>query len=139
MFSKELIAFLLAAIIATYVIPSPVTSDDAGILRPAETGVVVVVDMDRNNVTSRNIGTDVRVAGAVVSVTYTDGAVALFATDTYGIAEIEMSIVASMDVICPALTGHTEAWMCGDDLPVNPSGWTPVFVPPVVGYLPVVH
>lgn len=141
MFSKEMIAFLIAALIATYLKPVSVIADDVGILRPEESGIVVVVDMDRNESTGRNpgnIGHDVRVPGAWVMFTFTDGAVMAQPTNAHGMVYVNMSIVASIDVTCPAIVGHTEAWQCGVNLPVNPSGWTPVFVQPLVGYLPLI-
>ena len=138
MTTKLLIALILVALLSTLTM-RPVRAGD-GHMWPASSGVVVAVDLDRNWITG-NSSADMRVPYAVVSLTYSDGAVQLFTTDEHGILEMSLAGVVSIDVTCPALVGNPEGWQCGNDVdPATRGGqkWIAILIQPATVNLPLI-
>lgn len=138
MTTKLTIALIIVALLSTFTL-RPVRADN-GIMYPASSGIVVAVDLDRNNSTG-NSGRDMRVANALVSLTYADGAVQMFTTDQYGLLEISLDGVASIDATCPALVGNPEGWQCASNVdPATRGGqkWIAILIQPVTVNLPII-
>lgn len=137
-FSGSLVgAVLLALLFVSAVNAQP--ANEGGFLDPYTSGAVVVVDMDRDSLTTYTVRADYRVPSVAITFHLKDGTDVEGTTDQYGAAYFDISTVASISAVCPPLAGHYTEWVCADNVPVSPGvRWTAVIIQPLVTFFPMV-
>ena len=141
MFTKVCSA-LIGAVLAALLFASAVNAQPAnegGFLDPYTSGAVVVVDMDRDSLTTYTVRADYRVPSVVITFHLKDGTAVEGTTDQYGAAYFDISTVASISAVCPPIAGHYDTWVCADNVHVYPGvRWTAVIIQPLVTFFPMV-
>lgn len=141
-FSGSLVGSLVGVVLAALFFVSGVNAQSAnegGFLGPYTSGAVVVVDMDRDSMTTYTVRADYRVPSVVITFHLKDGTDVEGTTDQYGAAHFDISTVASISAVCPPIAGHYDTWVCADNVPVYPGvRWTAVIIQPLITFFPMV-